>query len=182
MHPQVQINYNQYHQPTMPQPSAPFLFPVPQPSAPPLYPMLQPQYYVPYQPQPILTQAIHNQTLNLLSKAAEMSNSILYRNVQNPAPYNSQFVHVQPVAPKAAPTTNYNFDFSDKSWKMFNNETHVHHHHHQGGGNSEKKDDTGTRILVGLIGLVAAGAAAFLLEKQLLKAKKLKQKINLSPI
>lgn len=136
------------------------------PSAPPMvlpsYPVPQPQYsyYAPVAPKPVLTKAIHIQTEKLLAKASEMSASILYGNVQNPPSYNPQYL--QPVAPKTAPT--YNFDFSDKSWKMFNNETHVHHHHHHG-EESDKKDDTGTRVLVGVIGLVVAGVAAFFIGK-----------------
>lgn len=151
--------------------------PFQQPSVPSLYPVLSPRYsaYVPVTPpKPLLTQAIHNQTLKLLAKASEMSTSILYGELPPPPPaydpnmppppyipfpaYQPQ--QAQPAAPRPAPTT-YNFDFSDKSWRMFNNETHVHHH----GEESDKKDDTGTRILVGLIGIVAAGAAAFFLGK-----------------
>lgn len=137
----------------------------PQPTTPVLYPHITPQqsYYVPVAPKPVLTQSIHNQTLQLLSKAAGMSSSILYRNVQNPPPYNPQYLAPQPVAPKVTPTT-YNFDFSDRSWNMFNSQTHVHHHHHHGKEN-ENKDDTGTRILVGLIGLAIAGTAAFFIGK-----------------
>jgi len=128
-------------------------------------------YYYPVQPsQPVLTQTVHNKTLELLAKASEQVNPILRRQPATSPSYNpaavipAQYL-AQPVL--KSPQPSINVDLSDRSWKMFNNETHVHHHNDQGAGNQDKQDDTGQRILVGVIGVAAALAAAFFLGKAL---------------
>jgi len=123
--------------------------------------------YQPYKecfvPKPQLTQAIHKETLRLLTKADELSGTILYGKATHLSSDHAPVVHA-PIATKAA-APSFNFDFSDHSWKMFNSESHVHHHHYHDGEEDKKKDETGVRILVGFIGLVAALATAFFVGK-----------------
>lgn len=146
------INYNQYNQ----NQSQNNQFQMEEPTAPPLYPDLNEKYSY-YPPRPPITQTIHNATLSLLSQAADVASSVLGEKNPDLDTYYSQYT--PQFTPKQAPTT-YNFDFSNRSWNMFNSETHVNH-----GEESGKKDDTGTRVLVGLIGLVAAGVTAFFIGK-----------------
>lgn len=164
----IDIKYNNYYEAgvyEVPVPSAPPLEPTP---LYPTYPVITPNNYT-YVPQyyqlpmpKVLTKAIHDETIKLLRKADEMSSTILYGKASRSASCDSVYY---PVAQKAAAPT-YNFDFSDKSWKMFNNETHVHHHnYHNGNDSNEKKDDVGIRILVGVIGLIVAGITAFCIGK-----------------
>ncbi len=118
-------------------------------------------------PKPQLTAAIQKQTQELLSKAWDMSQSILSIHHPRPSPYNPQAAVVQasPQQKKSA-VNNYHFDFSDKSVRLFSNQTQVVHHHHHGAQQAnDKKDDTAQRVVVGLIGFVATIAAAFFLGK-----------------
>lgn len=113
-----------------------------------------------------LTHEIHSETLKLLAKAAEMSGQILGKST------NYSFVPpiAHPISVSAEPAImpaslpNIHLDLSDRSWKMFNHEKHVHHHHEKN-EDEEKKDDRGLRILVGLVGFVVTGVAAFYIGK-----------------
>lgn len=124
---------------------------------------LQHVYFSPFPVQPSLTQVVHQKTLTLLSKANEQVSKILDHQVLSPTPvYAAAPIAVTPVVQPSAPAIH--IDLSDKSWKMFNNETQVHHHYHQ--ENDEKeKNQTGLRVFVGVIGVAIAFATAFFVGK-----------------
>lgn len=123
----------------------------------------QPPSY-PYSGQ--LTQSIHDKTQQLLSLADEQVAASLDRKLPAPPPYNPQAAfHQQPQRGFSAPAPAINIDMSDRSWRMFNNESHVHHHHAVQENQEKDKDQTGLRILVGVIGLTVALATAFFLGK-----------------
>lgn len=175
------MSYNLYpmnsiYGPQYPNPTAPALEPDLQAVPPPSFLNLGPYqpdptyaYYYPVQPpQPVLTLAIHNKTLELLAKANEQVNRILGRQPATPPSYNpAAVIPAQYLAQPAlkSPQPSIHVDLSDRSWKMFNNETHVYHHNEA--ENKEKQDDTGVRILAGVVGVAAALAAAFFLGKAL---------------
>lgn len=119
------------------------------------------------QQQPRLTQAMHGKTQELLAKADEQAGLILGRKTSNPPPVNPYYGPAQGVqsAPSAQPTiVPIILGGEDRSWKMFNNETIVHNHYHPEGSEKES-DDSGTRVLAGVVGLVIAFAAAFFIGK-----------------
>lgn len=138
--------------------------------------------YEPYvsnlEPKQKLTQLVHQKTLELLNTAEVMAGTILGTKKPSVSVLNPQ-VNPQPIAIPAAniaaniaaPAANHaanpavNVDLSDKSWKMFNNETHVHHHHHADQATDEKKEENQMRMIVGLCGLAIAGLTAFFLGK-----------------
>jgi hypothetical protein len=159
------INFNYGGVATDYAPSAPPMDPIYSPvGVLPSYPNHTPYYQAyPVAPKPAVPQQMYDQTLKLLNKAAEVSLSILGDDNNSTA---SSYYHSQaaPVVSKPVVAPNYHFDFSDKSVKLFNQETH-HTHYHNAEDSEKNKDDTGTRILVGLIGLVAAGVAAFFIGK-----------------
>ncbi len=112
-------------------------------------------------PKPVVTQHVHHETEKLLAKAAEVSSSILYQPTPK-FPSSTPSGQAKVVQPVITPLAPINIDLSDRRWEMFNNKTEVHHHHHNGGGKDvEKKEDTGTRLLVGAIGLTVALVTAY---------------------
>lgn len=134
-----------------------------------MYPTLQPAT-APIQQYYDIPNSFKIETLKLLEEANKRSSSILGTAPQR-SYYQSPVARPAAPAPKAA--SSYHFDFSDRSWKMFNNETHIHHHSEKEESSKEKKDDTGLRIVVGLIGLVVAGVAAFCVGKSVAQGEEL---------
>jgi hypothetical protein len=125
---------------------------------------LSPQVMTP--PKPILTRAIHDATLGLLSKANELTGAFLDRPTPRPPAYAPQAVHPVPVSKKGRSfMPPVNIDLSDRSWHMFNNNQERHVHYHQGEKKDETKDDKTTRVIVGLIGLTVAFVTAFFVGK-----------------
>lgn len=122
-----------------------------------------------YQPQlPRLTQAIHNQTLKLLDEASKVSTSILHGTVTQVSPQaQAHGPAAAPVAPQ--PQTHNYFDL--RTFSMFNSETHVH----PDKSSPKEKDDTGTRVFVGIVGLIFAGIAAFGLGKALAEGEDIEE-------
>lgn len=118
-----------------------------------------------------LTQEIHNQTINLLAKANEISQNILQINNPRPSPYAPHFQKVvdddQKPTFKSQTTSPVYIDLSNRSWSMFNRETHVHHHHHHDKDTKkeDKENDSSQRVLVGLVGFIVAAASAFFIGK-----------------
>lgn len=164
-------------QPNQPPAVQPYQAPVVQIYQPPVvqpqqYVYLPPAAYLP--PKPILTQSMHNQTKELLTKAHELAGSILKRE-RAPA-FAPQQVRAVPQA--QIPFRNpIHIDLADRSWKMFNNETHVHHHYHEENKSKKKKDDVALRLIVGLIGLTAALATAFFVGKAIAERDELKDEV-----
>lgn len=119
-----------------------------------------PPAYTPYKPP--LSQAVHNQTIKLMNFATQLSSPVQ----GSMKAHHASHLHAQnfAAAPQMAKPS-YNFDFSDKSVKLFNSETHVVHKNDDKTNAEKEKDNTGTRVLVGIIGLIGAGVAAFFLGK-----------------
>lgn len=130
---------------------------------------------------PLLTQAIHNATLGLLSKAHELTGSSLGQHIQRPpsyAPHANASHRVQPNSSAkqgSALMPPVNIDLSDRSWKMFNHETHIHHHDEK---KDKEKDDKTTRVIVGLIGLIVAFATAFFVGKVMAEGEEVKEEAS----
>jgi hypothetical protein len=129
----------------------------------PLYPGLydyqQDHQYAPQFPSapaaPILTQTIHERTLQLLSKAHETANSIL--GSDRVTPITSQRNQAASSVPSAPVFVN----FSQPEYNVFSSRT-VHHHHY---GRGEGEDDSGKRTFAVIIGTVVAGVSAYLFGK-----------------
>lgn len=186
----MSYNYDAYLVPPAPYSSGVFVPPQVFPNKPLAYPELDPNYFnaappppyapgaatpqnnapVPFAPpQRVLTQKIHDKTLELLTKADEQAANILGRTVVPLPAYTPQAAPPQGVhfAPPVNHAPAVNIDLADRSWRMFNGgDTHVHHHYHNGNEEQEQeKDQTGLRIFVGIVGLAAALATAFFLGK-----------------
>lgn len=110
---------------------------------------------------PVLTKAMHNQTLELLARADEISSQFLGKS-SAPSSFRSQVY--SPSRSSPVMSTPITIDLSDRSIRMFNGGTTTHVHNHGPNGQGEK-DDSGTRILVGIIGLVVTTVATFFVGK-----------------
>ena len=163
-----------YFQPPAVQPHQPLVV---QPQQPPVQPQqyayIPPAAYLP-PPKPLLTQSMHNQTKELLAKAHEVSGSILKR--ARPPEFAPHAVRAAPHA-QARYMNPIHIDLADRSWKMFNNETHVHHHYQEGRESKEKRNNVALRMIVGFIGLTAALATAFFVGKAMAERDELKDEV-----
>lgn len=136
-----------------------------QPNTQPYYQPSTQSYYFP-KPQPVLTHAKHQQTMALIYRAQGIVTSILPQ--PKPPAYNPHMGAPVYTKTKAAPAVSAApvvVNITDKSIKMFNNETTQVHHHHHGGQQQQKNDDTAGRWLAGIVGLIVVLGGAFLLGK-----------------
>lgn len=137
-------------------------------------------YVVPPVAQYVLDSETHNKTEELLRKANEEASAILGRRREELSPFNDcvsrqyQGYHRPVVA-----TAPVNITVVDNSWHSYGGwgwgwgwsrpQTVVHHHHYnnQAGNDRNQKgnDDTGVRILVGVVAFVVLGIGALMLGK-----------------
>ena len=137
-----------------------------------MYPNIPPYYSSFQQPQPSAppfnpcpTRAMHTETVALLKKAHDILEMTAGKQTSAPSTHHS-FMPLGGRTGGQFTLPTLNFDFSDKSWKMFNRGD-VHHHYHDGKEAERKKEDNeqAVRVLLGFIGLVAASATAFFIGK-----------------
>lgn len=145
-------------------PHNPVVVPAPQP----IYHELYVQPHVPANAPtappaaPVLTEEIHLQTVALLNKAEAQTAHLVGRDVVPIKPANK----TQAAAPQGAhyAAAPINIDLSDRSWRMFNGgDTHVHHHYQE--DEQKEKDQTGLRIFVGIVAVIAALTTVFFIGK-----------------
>lgn len=155
-----------YTMPSQAQPA--FSYTQPQQPHFPVYPMPSPG-------QPSIPSLVHKKTLELLAKANEQVDIILDRKIipHVITPCCPAVVPQQPVLrPAVAPFLNV--DLSDRSVRIFSKETHVHNDGDK--SKKEEKDNTGLRILVGVIGLAVALWTAFSVGKEIAKQEDAQEK------
>jgi hypothetical protein len=123
-------------------------------------------------PKPLLTKVIHDKTVQLLAEARKVSGSILNRHIQ-PVQLGST-AQTQPIY-----TAPVHFDFSDRSVRVLNSETHHHHHYHGERHPNQKEDDTGVRVLVGITAFIGALFLAYKTGQAVAQGEKVqKQAVN----
>ncbi|WP_068470064.1 hypothetical protein [Candidatus Protochlamydia phocaeensis] len=121
--------------------------------------------YPEYRP---VTQGMHAQTLKLLDKAQDISSSILHSSSTRQTATAS--ATQQTYHPVAVPVVHNHYDFSNHSRQYNILSSHTENHTtinngSRGSNGEEGKDNTGVRVLAGVLGTVAILAGAFFLGK-----------------
>lgn len=106
---------------------------------------------------PILTQAMHSATHQLLDKAQELASSIFSSNA------STHFQTTQVPQPRMhhLPTRPLYFDFSRREYHVFSSRNENHYHR----SDKEQKEESGIRIVAVVAGLIVAGVSAYFLGK-----------------
>lgn len=138
----------------------------PPPSAPPLYSDLHlplaTAYVIPTDPNcrrdDFPSQTDHNQTLELIRQANQISSRILGDSVTAQMPRHSEGGVGRDGTSR--PWIN-SLNFSDRSLRLCNNPTTHIHSSVEEEKSKKKKDDSGNRILFGVIGFVVMAATAY---------------------
>lgn len=137
----------------------------PQPPPNPLYPGLYDHQEFSYPSlsmgtsRPTLTRSIHDQTLALLTKLQNLTNSIL--KYDRPPAYAPNEGEKKVKSQSSIPPIH--IDLADRSFRMFNHETEVHHHHysHEKGDKGKEESHKNTRLLIGILGTMTTFVMAF---------------------
>lgn len=128
------------------------------------------------------TSEMHNRTLELLDEARKISTRIL--QISSPTQSSGWFESVfSNFNTSGANRPAVNIDCSDRSFRMFNSETHVHNpstseHSSSKQKTKEKKDDSMQRIIFGVIGLIAFFTTAYFGGKAAAQGEELSDKID----